>query len=159
MTLEKTPCMSRGGLPMFPFVVSFQFFDTMQWIGLTNLSNAIYWLLSKVHFTDLIKGQQHFTVVQIAGQNWAFWITATYKYCGFLKANRKHSVWNKLWWLIWRNVFPYPIVCHSFEGANHLLFLHNLNCGYKVFIPKDQTNLIWPFIKPLSIFFRNFAKR
>ena len=21
MTLEKTPCMSRGGLPMFPFVV------------------------------------------------------------------------------------------------------------------------------------------
>ena len=25
--------------------------------------------LSQVHFTDLIKGQQHFTVIQIAGQD------------------------------------------------------------------------------------------
>ena len=24
--------------------------------------------------------------------------------------------WNKLWWLIWRDVFPYPIFCQSFEG-------------------------------------------
>ena len=30
----------------------------------------VYLLLSKVHFTDLIKGQQHFTVIQIAGILW-----------------------------------------------------------------------------------------
>ena len=28
--------------------------------------------LSKVHFTDLIKGQQHFTVIQIARQDRGF---------------------------------------------------------------------------------------
>ena len=28
----------------------------------------------------------------------------------------KKNVWNKLWWLIWRDVFPYPIFCHIFEG-------------------------------------------
>ena len=47
-------------------------FDT---IGLTNVSNVryctpcMYLLLSKVHFTDIFKGQQHFTVIQIAGQD------------------------------------------------------------------------------------------
>ena len=27
----------------------------------------------------------------------------------------KENVWNELWWLIWMDVFPYPIFCHSFE--------------------------------------------
>ena len=33
---------------------------------------SVYLLLSKVHFTDLIKGQQHLTVIQIARQDRAF---------------------------------------------------------------------------------------
>ena len=32
----------------------------------------VYLLLSKVPFTDLIKGQQYFTVIQIVGRDWAF---------------------------------------------------------------------------------------
>ena len=31
---------------------------------------------------------------------------------------------NKLWWSIWRYVFPYPFLCHSFEGIWVLHFLH-----------------------------------
>ena len=59
---------------MSPMVFAGQFLQFFDTIGLTNLSNAryctypVYLLLSKVHFTDLIKGQQHFTVIQIVGQ-------------------------------------------------------------------------------------------
>ena len=33
---------------------------------------SVYLLLSKVHFTDLSKGQQYFTVIQIVGPDRAF---------------------------------------------------------------------------------------
>ena len=52
----------------------------------------VFAILSKVHFTDLIKGQQHFTVIQISGQDRAFRITVTLKNCVFLKTGRNHKV-------------------------------------------------------------------
>ena len=36
----------------------------------------------------------------------------------------KKNVWNELWWLIWRDVFPFPIFCHSFESISFCLRQH-----------------------------------
>ena len=45
----------------------------------------IIWPLSKVNFTDLIKEQQYFTVIQIAKQDLPFWINVTLKEIEVLK--------------------------------------------------------------------------
>ena len=64
----------------------------------------VYLLLSKVHFTDLIKGQQHFTVIQIARQDRAFWITVTEKkapsrfWKGWVILQNYHSNSFSLYW-------------------------------------------------------------
>ena len=72
----------------------------------------------------MIKGQHYFTVIQNARWDRKFWITETFKNCGFLKAGRNHNVLNKLWWLIWKGIFPYPIICHSFEDVRVFGFPH-----------------------------------
>ena len=66
--------LSSGNLCL----INFSFFYT---IGLTNLSNLWSDIVPRVfaiiQSTDLIKGQQHFTVIQIARQDRGFWITVT----------------------------------------------------------------------------------
>ena len=53
-----------------------------------SVSVSVYLLLSKVHFSDLFEGQHYLKKIYILIDLW----------------------------LIWRDVFPYPIFHHSFEG-------------------------------------------
>ena len=73
--LEYTLELTKEGQNKNQGIIQFHFFDT---IGLTNLSNARYCTPYICYYpkyilqTQVIKGQQYFIVIQIAGRDQAF---------------------------------------------------------------------------------------
>ena len=57
-----------------------------------------------------------------------------------------------MWWLIWRNVFPYPLFCHSFEGIYYMhLFKLQQRALYN-FLVKSKLQLKIRFLSKICIF-------